>query len=218
MEQKEKTPLQREQERLKNSYRELNRFAVKNSTVMVGSSLMEGYPINEIMMALGIPGIVYNRGIRGYLTTDLMDSMDECVFGLEPSRIFINIGTNDIGMPGDDIGRLIENYRKILLQIRDRLPNCQINILAYYPISTIPMVLPAGSSRKPRTLEAVHCANERVKALAEELGLRFIDVNAAVMDETGYMKLEYAMDTIHMKPAAYYEITKLLKPYLMETV
>lgn len=89
-----------EHARSEKKYHELNKVAQKGQTVMVGSSLMEWFPINELMMSRGVPGIVYNRGLGGYTTDDLLKCMDVVVFELEPSRIFINIGTNDIGLPG----------------------------------------------------------------------------------------------------------------------
>lgn len=210
MEERQKMERQRNEQK----YHELNRFARKGQTVMVGSSLMEWFPINELMMSNGIPGIVYNRGLGGYTTTDLLQCLDACIFELEPSRIFINIGTNDIGLPGDDIGNLIQNYREILRQIMERLPSCEINVMAYYPVANMELP-PMPEGRKPRTLEAVQEANRRVRAMAEELGLRFIDINYAISDADGYMREEFAADPIHMWPSAYQEILMALKPYLL---
>lgn len=208
--------IRREHLRNQRKYHELNQFAVKHQTVMVGSSLMEWFPINELMMSAGIPDIVYNRGLGGYTTDDLLQCMDECIFELEPRRIFINIGTNDLGLPGDDIGHLIANYRTILTQIQQRLPECQINVMAYYPVADLPLPENPPGGRKPRTLAAVHEANRRVKLLAEELGLRYLDFNRAIADERGYLRTEYAADPIHMWPSAYQSILKLLLPYLLE--
>lgn len=204
-----------ERQRNHRKYHELNLLAQKGQTVMVGSSLMEWFPINELMMSNGIPGVVYNRGLGGYTTTDLLGCMDECILELEPSRIFINIGTNDIGLPGDDLGMLEKNYREILRRIKERLPQCQVNVMAFYPVADmeLPTNLPGG--RKPRTLESVQEANSRIKAMAQELGLNFIDVNDTISDERGYMKAEYAADSIHMWPSAYQQILMALKPYLL---
>ncbi len=207
--------LAHEHARSERKYHELNRFAQKGKTVMVGSSLMEWFPINELMMSNNIPGVVYNRGLGGYTTDDLLKCLDVVVFELEPSRIFINIGTNDIGLPGDDLGHLIANYREILRQIREKLPVCQIYILAYYPVADVDLPFPLPNGRKPRTLEAVQEANRRVKALAEEMDLPFIDVNSVISDDRGYMRPEFAADPIHMWPGAYQLILEALEPYLM---
>ena len=78
-------------------YKILNQYAKKGQILFVGSSLMEFFPINELQQTLEKQYIIYNRGIGGYVTTELLNSMEECIFELEPSKIFINIGTNDIG-------------------------------------------------------------------------------------------------------------------------
>lgn len=73
------------------SYKLLNQSAKKGQILFVGSSLMEQFPINELQQTLEKDYVIYNRGIGGYVTTDLSNSMEECIFELEPSKIFINI-------------------------------------------------------------------------------------------------------------------------------
>lgn len=131
-------------------------------------------------------------------------------------RIRYDLSIADIGLPGDDIGNLIRNYRTILTQIMERLPDCQINVLVYYPVADLPLPEDIPEGRKPRTMAAVQEASRRVKLLAEELGLRFLDLNPAIADENGYMRPEYAADPIHMWPSAYQEILKQLTAYLLE--
>ena len=54
-----------------NRFRRLNPFAVKGQILFVGSSLMEQFPIHELLMADRSPLIIYNRGIGGYTISDL---------------------------------------------------------------------------------------------------------------------------------------------------
>ena len=89
----------REQQEKLERFRVLNRNVRKGEILFTGSSLMEQFPINELLMTNGMDQVIYNRGIGGFTTTDMLEYMEEMVFGTEPSRIFINIGTNDIGSP-----------------------------------------------------------------------------------------------------------------------
>ena len=57
---------------------------------------MEQFPINELLMTDHSDKIVYNRGVGGFLTDDMLQFVEEQIFGVEPAKIFINIGTNDI--------------------------------------------------------------------------------------------------------------------------
>lgn len=197
----------------------LNQLAKKGETLFVGSSLMEQFPINELLMSRGIQVTVYNRGIGGFTTNDMLESMEEMVFGLAPSRIFINIGTNDISASGYTLEALMERYRSILTQIKERLPQTQVYMMAYYPVNEIDKV-PDNEWGKhmfdTRNNTNIKLANEAVKALAAELGYEFINVNVGLTDERGMLKKEYTAEGVHMYANAYQIILDNMMPYLME--
>lgn len=200
-----------DQERIR-KYRELNAVAVKGQTVCAGSSLMENFPINELLMGLGSTKTVYNRGMGGY-TIERYDQVLDVVLDLEPSKLIINIGSNDLNLPGDTIGNLITRYRALIQRIQAALPRCAITMLAFYPCRPDDGVFKM-EGRVPRTMEGVNLANQRVRELAEELGCAYLDCNAPLLDEEGFLKKEYMTDPIHFSPAGYVEVLKILEPYL----
>ncbi len=200
-------------------FRILNALAQKGKTLFTGSSLMEQFPIAELLADCGEQMVIYNRGIGGFTTTDMLAHMEEQIFGVEPSRIFINIGTNDIGSPDYRQEALIKNYRKILTQIKERLPQTQVNLLAYYPVNELacpPDSPMAEGMFKNRTNENIRKANTAVKELANEFGYRFLDVNDGLTDETGRLKKEYTVEGIHMYANGYAVVLRNLLPYLKE--
>lgn len=193
-------------------YRELNAVAPKGQTVCAGSSLMENFPINELLMDMGSTKKVYNRGMSAY-TIDQYAEVLDIVLDLEPSKLIINIGSNDLSLPGDTIGNMITRYRGLIRRIQTALPECRITMLAFYPCREEESGFPEDG-RVPRTMANVNLANERVKALAEELGCGYLDCNAPLLDEAGFLKREYMTDPIHFSPAGYVEVLKILEPYL----
>lgn len=195
-------------------YHELNAMAVKGQTVLAGSSLMEFFPINEMLLSKGNHTIVYNRGMAGYTIDQYDAALPECVLELMPKKLFINIGSNDLNKPGDTIGNLILKYRKLLQRIQEALPECEITVLAYYPCRKAMPDDPIFSGNIVRTMENVNLANEKVQELAGELGCSFLNLNAPLMDENGYLRAEYAVDQIHFSPAGYAQILPLLEPLL----
>ena len=154
-------------------YRVLNQDVRKGEILFVGSSLMEQFPINELLMTAGISKVIYNRGIGGYTTTDMLEHMEEMVFALEPAKIFINIGTNDIASQNYCLEKLIENYEKIILLIQKRLPRAEIYMMAYYPVNENGKVSNAEIREfmfKTRTNKNICLANTAVESLAKRLG------------------------------------------------
>lgn len=198
-------------------YSVLNQNVRKGEILFTGSSLMEQFPINELLMTNGMEQIIYNRGIGGFTTSDMLQHMEEMVFGTEPSRIFINIGTNDIGNPDYELGVLMENYEKIISLIQKRLPAAEITMIAYYPVNETDK-LPEGEWGKAlfvtRTNENIHIANDAVEKLAAKMGCRFINVNQGLTDENGKLKKEFTIEGIHMYANGYQVVLNNLKKYL----
>jgi lysophospholipase L1-like esterase len=201
------------------SYKFLNQSAKKGQILFVGSSLMEHFPINELQQTLDKNYVIYNRGIGGYMTTDLLNSMEECIFELEPSKIFINIGTNDIGSPDYNKEKLISNYDSILSEISERLPQCEVYVMAYYPVNAKADFPGVDKFRKEamfktRTNSAINEANRAVEELVAKHNYKFINVNEGLTDEEGNLKVEYAVEGLHMWPNGYKVILENMRKYL----
>lgn len=206
-----------EKEQLVKKYRIWNRNAVKGQTVFTGSSLMEMFPVEEWVKELGSNApIVYNRGVGGYRTTDLLPILDACVFDLRPRKVFINIGTNDLSDENISLETLMLNYDRIITQIENRLPGIIIYMMAYYPVNYDA----ATEEMKPclliRTNEKINKANEMVAEIAARHNQRFINVNAPLTDEEGRLKAEYTIEGMHIKPEGYRAIFDDIMRYVKE--
>ena len=205
----------REKEKKRLNFRQQNPYARKGETLFTGSSLMELFPITEFCLNEGLP-IAYNRGIGGYTTDEFLTAIDDVLLDLQPKKLFINIGTNDIRkMPeGEDwFEHLSGNYRRICEIIREKLPDTVVYMMAYYPVCE--ELLRKMSPTPPvRTNEAVRRANQMVAALAEEFGFHYIDVNDGLKDAQGALQAEHTQDGIHFDAAAYRTVFDRLKQYL----
>ena len=209
--------MHREQQDKLERFRILNQNVKKGEILFTGSSLMEQFPVNELLMTNGMDQVVYNRGIGGFTTTDMLQHMEEMIFGTEPSRIFINIGTNDIGSPDYQLEALLERYEEIIVRIQERLPEAEIYMMAYYPVNETDKI-PEGEWGKTafvtRTNENINIANAAIENLAAKKGCRFINVNEGLADERGKLKKEYTIEGIHMYANGYQVVLQNLKKYL----
>ena len=175
------------------------------------------FPINELLNSEEKRHIVYNRGVSGDTTDGLLRNLNECIFDLAPSKIFINIGTNDLGLPDYNEGNMIANYKKILTQIKSYLPSAKVYILSFYPVNADV----AGNTKngvrlsilKRRNNPTINSANLRLKDLAKEFGYSFIDLYPLLLDAHGNLDKQYTTEGIHLEPTAYQLILKELVPY-----
>jgi lysophospholipase L1-like esterase len=197
-------------------FRRLNAYVKPGQILFVGSSLMEQFPIYEFLQDFDLPYTIYNRGVGGFTTQELLENMEPCVYALQPAHVFINIGTNDLNGPDYEEDALIGRYDQILTGIREHLPQATLHLLAYYPISEtvgsrVPFMMDV---LKYRTNERINAANERVRALSEQFGAQFIDLNAPLRDEKGELKEEFTIEGMHMYANGYKPVLDQLLPAL----
>ncbi len=196
-------------------YRMLNESCLKNQVVFAGSSLMEMFPIEKFVAEDHLGITVYNRGIGGYVTRELLDNIDACILDLKPARLFINIGTNDLSSADVTIEGLMAQYERLLDQVLAAVPGCGIYLMAYYPINEEA----AAEEMKPvlaiRNNGRINRANQAVQALARKKGLRFIDVNDPLKDDLGRLKAAYTIEGMHITEEGYRMIYPLVKSYLL---
>lgn len=205
-----------DKERKLENYREKNKEAVYGQVVFAGSSLMEMFPINKLLEEHGDDTIIYNRGIGGYVTNELLQVTDVCITDLKPKKVFLNIGTNDLSNHQIPISQMIENYDRILCKIEEALPQTVIYLMAYYPVNYEAAAEEMKECLKIRTNEKIERANEEVKKLAQKHGQHYIDVNKNLKDEQGRLKAEYTIEGMHIKKEGYAAIYDDVMRYVKE--
>ena len=199
-------------------YRHLNRYVKKGQILFTGSSLMEQFPIGEILLNHDLHLTIYNRGIGGYTIPEMLNSMNEQILDLEPSKTFINIGTNDISNPEETTEKLISDYRQVLLQIKEKLPETKVYMMAYYPVNVsvaAKQPWPYAKEAAQLRLERLAGCNEAVERLAKEFNYDYIDVNEGLTAADGQTKEEFSIDGIHMWSDAYEIVFENMKKYLI---
>ena len=198
------------------SYRQLNRLAKKGQAVFTGSSLMEQFPLNEMLQGEALPYRVYNRGMSGFVAPQLLQVLDVCVVELAPAHVFLNIGTNDMSRPDYRQEALLACYRRILEEILSHVPGVKLHLLAYYPVNPDLEGQEgwAAEALRYRTNQVLREANQGVEALAREMGAEYLDLNAPLLDGQGRLRAQYTKEGIHLYPAGYQAVLGELLPVL----
>lgn len=197
-------------------YRKENTTAKKGQTVFTGSSLMEMFPINKLLKEHGDDTVIYNRGVGGFLSHELLEVIDVCAADLQPSKVFINIGTNDLSWSSIPISDLMSNYDKIISEIEKIVPNVKIYLMAYYPVNYEAASEEMKECLKIRTNEKITAANAEVKKLAEKHGQRYIDINRNLKDEQGRLRAEFTIEGMHINEDGYRAIYDDIMEYVRE--
>ncbi|MCP4425910.1 MAG: sialate O-acetylesterase [Chloroflexi bacterium] len=163
--------------------------------VFLGDSLTEWFPLDELFPNVRIK----NRGISGDTTAGVLRRLGQ-VTGGRPSKIFLLIGTNDIGFNySHEI--TVANYDQILTRIRQESPQTTLYVQTLLP-------------RHKRYAPKVRAINKEIAALAQKHSCRLIDLHPAFADEQGSLRPEFSNDDLHLLYAGYKLWQKILQAYI----
>lgn len=127
---------------------------------------------------------------------------------IEPDRIFLFFGLNDIGITGVD--KFIENYGILLTNIREVDPDVKVYIISITPMR-------ADCEKKTLNNARITETNGRIQEFCAENDLGYIDVASILMDDTGALNVEYSDGTnVHLTKAAYQLWKDVLVKYAKE--
>lgn len=194
------------------NYMDLNRFARQGGVVFAGDSITEHFPIHE-MLQTDKP--MYNRGISGDTTSGMLEHLRHLVLDLQPSQVFLLIGTNDLG-EGDSTQDIVRRIDTLCAAIRVGAPKAHLTLLAIYPVN------PQVETGMPfptvgiRTNEAIREMNDAICERATERQIAYLDLHDRLADESGLLKAEYTYDGLHLNVAGYEVVRAEIQKHLIK--
>ncbi|HXC04713.1 MAG TPA: GDSL-type esterase/lipase family protein [Bacteroidia bacterium] len=170
--------------------------------VFLGNSLTELFNL-EI---LGDSTLI-NRGITGDFTEGMYSRIDE-VISLQPSRLFMEIGINDLveHVPVKDV---IRNYKATIERVKEKSPSTRIYIQSILPVRMEDSWLTSTADVNEVVLEA----NEALKKLATEEQATYVDLHDNFYTN-GAINPRLTWDGVHLVDEGYGIWKNLLQPYL----
>lgn len=152
-------------------FKQFNEVAKENGIVFFGSTYFAAVPVNELAQDFDTQIPVYNRSVAGLTVDKVNGLLDSCVLELDPSKVFICLGDEDIKKENFNLSEFIEKYQWMLYTLHNR---CKAKIYMVSVMSPDP------------TAQAV---NERLKKLAAETGCIYADTRAALQSEKSTLKV-----------------------------
>ena len=200
-----------EQEMIKLSSRveRLERYTYnKESIVFLGDSITSRGDLNKYFPNYN----VYNSGIAGNMTKDILDNMENRVFVYNPTKVFILIGTNDLVYSGLDNDGIKNNIEEIINKIYEKNSNTKIYLESIYPVN--------NSLNKEivetRTNDNIKDLNNKIEKICNNNKCTYINMYDNLTDKNGNMKRIYTVDGLHLNKIGYKVVASKLTKYLNE--
>lgn len=166
----------------------------EDDIVFLGNSITDGAEWAELFNNLNVK----NRGISGDVTLGVYDRLEAILKG-QPAKIFLLIGINDVsrGISADSI---VGNIRLISEAIGEQSPSTRLYLQSVLPVNDGFPRFYDHTSRYRMVPEI----NLKLKALAQELNITFIDLFPRFVDDSG-IKLDpkYTNDGLHLTGEGY---------------
>jgi len=146
---------------------------------------------------------IVNLAFDGAQTSDMLRLVSR-VITMRPKVVAYYAGSNDIDL-GEPAAAIVERIRRFVDRVATALPSTRI---VFVSVNRAP--------EKQELWDVVDSVNRQVAAYAAETTrLEYVDVNPALFNPDGSSRLELFMpDGLHLRPAAYVEFTRILKPIL----
>ena len=177
----------------------------QNEIIFLGNSITEGGD----WKALFPDKNVVNRGISGDVTDGVLFRLDE-VTSSKPSKVFLLIGTNDMAR-GKSVDYVLTNTEKIILQIKAQSKDTKIYLQSILPIN--PTVGEKFEGHKKNHQNIIE-ANKRLKMLAKQHKIKFINLHKAMSTDEKYLKPEYTFDGLHLSNEGYKKWKQVINKYV----
>lgn len=173
-------------------YRQLNTTANSGEIVFVGDSITEFNPIEELIES---SLKIYNRGIRGITSLQLLDHLEEQILGLKPKIIFLMIGVNDLKTREPQL--VFETILTIIKQVKKNLPQSKIYLQSILPINESSKFI---RNKNRRSTKSVLILN---KLLSEIDNVYWLDLHSLLRDSNNELPERYTTDGVHLTIDAY---------------
>lgn len=182
-----------------------------NNYVFLGDSITNRYNLNKYYENMP----VVNSGIGGNMTDHILKDMSNRVYIYNPSKVFLLIGTNDINMKQEDY-EIVENVKKIIKEIQKNRPNCKIYLESIYPINASENEKIKLDIVESRSNDRIKGLNKKLKILAKELNIQYINMYDELIGKDDNLKLEYTTEGLHLSDDGYKKVTEVLMKYIKE--
>lgn len=157
------------------------------AVVFVGNSITDMHNWGE---AFGEGTLIVNRGNSGAVSSELLEHIDSWI-GCQPSKVFIMIGTNDLGWDSGVVS-VVRNIRSFVSVVHKKSPTTQVYLQS---------ILPAYEQRN-RSLETIVEVNEMLKMYADSLDYAdYIDLYDLLLPLLD--KNPYSLDGLHLEAYGY---------------
>ncbi|HTL89056.1 MAG TPA: GDSL-type esterase/lipase family protein [Leptolyngbya sp.] len=165
--------------------------------VMAGDSLTLWFPQD----LLPTDHTWLNQGISGETAAGLARRL-KLFDQAKPESIFVMVGINDL-LKGDSDQAVLNAQEDIINQLKKSHPKSTIVIQSILPRAKESITVINATQVAALSNDRVYQFNRRLAALAEQAGVKFLDLQPLFSDSEGFLRSELTTDGLHLSSQGY---------------
>ncbi len=175
----------------------------KNRIIFLGNSIVEFGDWKKLLE----DSTVINRGIAADNSFGVLDRLED-VAARHPSKLFVEIGNNDIQqeIPAEIT---VKNINVIIERVRTKSPKTKIFIHSVLPVNdNVKENYPEAYGKNPQ----IDLLNQQLMNCAKMNKVTYVELNKELMDKAGKLDEKYARpDGLHLNEFGYQVWVNFLK-------
>lgn len=176
--------------------------------LMIGDSITHGWENTGRKVSDEFYGQrnAFNLGFSGDRTEQVLWRLEHGeVEGISPKVAVVMIGTNNTGHRQDKPEHTAAGIKAILSQLRKRLPETKVLLLAIFP---------RGADANDPLRKLNEAINQIIAGYADDENVIFLDIDDAFLDETGELPKSIMPDLLHPNEKGYRLWAEAMEPTL----
>ena len=179
----------------------------KGKIVLLGDCVIENFNINKYFPK----GTIYNNGISGDTSVLLLETLYKRVIKYKPSKVFISIGSNDIGFDGRPVKGIYNNIIEIYKEIKRRTRETEVYFVTVVPVNSANKDFINREYVDARDNFEINMLNYYLKNYARRHRIKFVDINKHLKNDLDQINIDYTIDGFHLNESGYKIISNLIK-------
>lgn len=182
----------------------------KNQIVLIGDCLIENLDIGKHFNET----FIYNNGISGDTTELLIKTLYKRAIKYKPSKLFISIGSNDMGFENTSVKDIYNNIITIIEEIKKRSRETEIHIVSVIPVNPANMDIINREYVDSRDNHEIGMLNYYLKNYVRKNKLKFVDITKHLQNDFEQLNLDYTFDGFHLNETGYNVVSEQIKIYI----
>ena len=183
---------------------------LKEQVIVVGDSIIEQFNLSKFFPDL----VIYNHGISGDESNDLLETIFRRAIKYKPKKLFISIGTNDIGNSRRSVKEIYKNIISMVEEVKSRSKDTEIHLVSVIPVNTANKDFIVREYVDSRDNFDINLLNYYLRNYSRKIHIKFVDISKGLKNSIEQLDLDYTTDGLHLNESGYQVFSDILRAYV----